>query len=100
MFTPSLVAIVDIELLHLDQPRLDVITHRRGAPVRGLRNIDDWSSFYRPKLSGHKGGQNETFKTVERRPVTFDLGTRDRAFERVDQRDGNLSRIQQLISSR
>ncbi|MGY5810883.1 hypothetical protein ACXHXG_24700 [Rhizobium sp. LEGMi198b] len=46
--------------------------------------------------SGHKGGQNETFKAVERRPATFDLGTRDCAFERVDQRGGNP----QILSSR
>jgi hypothetical protein len=49
--------------------------------------------FIGQNFSGHKGGQSETFKAVERRPVTFDLGTRDRAFERVDQRDGNRSRI-------
>jgi hypothetical protein len=47
--------------------------------------------------SGRKGGQNETFKAVERRPATFDLGTRDCAFERVDQSGGNLP---QILSSR
>ena len=55
--------------------------------------MDDRSYIYPAKLFSYEGRENESFKAVEGRSVTFDLGTRDRAFERVDQRDSNVPRV-------